>query len=54
MNLILHNILSGRIEFGDTLEEPLNIKDGRLRLAHRVIANPPFAQNYNRAAPPAH
>ena len=50
MNLILHNILSRRIEFGDVLAEPLNIKDGKLRPAHRVIANPPFAQNYNKAA----
>lgn len=50
MNLILHNILDAQIEFGDTLQEPLNVVDGRLRRFDRVIANPPFSQNYNRAA----
>lgn len=50
MNLILHNVLDAQIEFGDTLQEPLNVADGRLRQFDRVIANPPFSQNYNRAA----
>lgn len=49
MNLILHNILDARIEFGDTLQEPLNVAGGRLIQFDRVIANPPFSQNYNRA-----
>jgi type I restriction enzyme M protein len=49
MNLILHNILDARIEFGDTLQEPLNVAGGRLSQFDRVIANPPFSQNYNRA-----
>jgi type I restriction enzyme M protein len=49
MNLILHNILDAQIEFGDTLQEPLNVADGRLLQFDRVIANPPFSQNYNRA-----
>lgn len=50
MNLILHNVLDAQIEFGDTLQEPLNVAGGRLRQFDRVIANPPFSQNYNRAA----
>ncbi|MFZ2362553.1 MAG: class I SAM-dependent DNA methyltransferase [Anaerolineae bacterium] len=49
MNLILHNVLDARIEFGDTLQEPLNVAGGRLIQFDRVIANPPFSQNYNRA-----
>jgi type I restriction enzyme M protein len=49
MNLILHNILDARIEFGDTLQEPLNVAGGRLIQFDRVIANPPFSQNYNQA-----
>ena len=49
MNIILHNITKYKIEFGDTLEEPLNEKDGQLLQFDRVIANPPFSQNYNRA-----
>lgn len=49
MNIILHNITRYNIEYGDTLEEPLNEQDGRLVQFDRVIANPPFSQNYNRA-----
>jgi len=47
MNLILHNVSSGHIEYGDTIAEPLNIENGALKQFDRVIANPPFSQNYN-------
>ena len=46
MNLILHNLKSAHIEYADTLEEPLNVKDGKLLQFDRVLANPPFSQNY--------
>lgn len=49
MNLILHNISNYTIEYGDTLAEPLNIEHGSIRRFDRVIANPPFSQNYSRA-----
>ena len=49
MNLILHNISRYKIEFGDTLTEPLNVKDGRIIQYNRVVANPPFSQNYTQA-----
>lgn len=49
MNIILHNITRYNIEFGDTLVEPLNIKDGEIMQFDRVIANPPFSQNYSTA-----
>ncbi len=49
MNIILHNINKYTIEYGDTLAEPLNEKHGQLIDFDRVIANPPFSQNYNRA-----
>jgi len=49
MNIILHNINKYTIEYGDTLAEPLNEKNGQLIQFDRVIANPPFSQNYNRA-----
>lgn len=49
MNIILHNINKYNIEYGDTLDEPLNQKDGKLIQFDRVIANPPFSQNYNKA-----
>lgn len=48
MNIILHNISKYTVEFGDTLSEPLNQEGGRIRQFDRVIANPPFSQNYNR------
>ncbi|MES2688876.1 MAG: class I SAM-dependent DNA methyltransferase, partial [Bacteroidota bacterium] len=49
MNIILHNINKYTIEYGDTLDEPLNEKDGQIIQFDRVIANPPFSQNYNKA-----
>ena len=49
MNMILHNITRFTIENGDTLEDPLILEDGRIRQFDRVLANPPFSQNYSRA-----
>lgn len=49
MNLILHNITKYRIDFGDTIGDPQCVKDGRLVTYDRLIANPPFSQNYTRA-----
>ena len=46
MNLILHNLTNTHIEFGDTLADPLNLEGGRIKQFDRVIANPPFSQNY--------
>ncbi len=50
MNMILHNISRFTIENGDTLENPLLLKDGKIRTFDRVLANPPFSQNYSRAS----
>ncbi len=50
MNMILHNIASATIEDGDTLEDPKNLKDGSWQKFDRVIANPPFSQNYSKAS----
>jgi type I restriction enzyme M protein len=49
MNMILHNISRFKIENGDTLEEPLILENGQPRKFDRVLANPPFSQNYSRA-----
>jgi len=49
INLILHNITRFTVENGDTLENPQILKDGRIRTFDRVLANPPFSQNYSRA-----
>lgn len=49
MNMILHNITSFTIENGDTLEDPLILENGQVKKFDRVLANPPFSQNYSRA-----
>jgi len=50
MNMILHNISRFTIENGDTLEDPQLLENGQIRKFDRVLANPPFSQNYNRAS----
>jgi len=49
MNMILHNVTRFTIENGDTLENPLILENGQPRKFDRVLANPPFSQNYSRA-----
>ncbi|WP_462323868.1 type I restriction-modification system subunit M [Desulfoplanes sp.] len=49
MNMILHNISRFTIENGDTLEDPQILENGQIRTFDRVLANPPFSQNYTRA-----
>ena len=50
MNMILHNIPSAAIENGDTLQDPLILEGATWKKFDIVIANPPFSQNYNKAA----
>ena len=48
MNMLLHGIRSADIRQGDTLKEPLHLdQGGEIRRFDRVIANPPFSQNYS-------
>jgi len=49
MNMILHNIMRFTIENADTLEDPQIFAKGQIRKFDRVLANPPFSQNYSRA-----
>lgn len=48
MNLLLHGVPDADIRNGDTLLEPKHLEDGRLMRFDRVIANPPFSQNYTK------
>ncbi|MFH1264566.1 MAG: class I SAM-dependent DNA methyltransferase, partial [Planctomycetota bacterium] len=49
MNMILHGIRSADVRQGDTLKEPQHLDArGEIRRFDRVIANPPFSQNYSR------
>lgn len=44
MNMFLHGIIdNARIEWGDTLTDPLLVENDRLMKFHIIIANPPFS-----------
>ena len=49
MNMILHDAGGAAIENEDTLAKPQHTKNGEMRAFDRVIANPPFSQNYNKS-----
>lgn len=50
MNMIMHDVQDANIEHGDTLTEPhwSAPGGGATRQFDRVIANPPFSQNYTK------
>jgi type I restriction enzyme M protein len=50
MNLIMHDVSSGNIEHGDTLENPhwKTPDNSSVMQFDRVIANPPFSINYTK------
>ncbi|KJJ39875.1 type I restriction-modification system subunit M [Aequorivita vladivostokensis] len=48
MNMILHGIRNADIRNEDTIKKPEHIEDGKLMTFDRVIANPPFSQNYSK------
>lgn len=51
MNMIMHNIMDAQIEHGDTITTPHWKEDNdenQTKRFHRVIANPPFSQNYEK------
>ena len=48
MNMILHGVNSGHILQNDTLKNPLHLDKGEIKKFDRVLANPPFSQNYSK------
>jgi type I restriction enzyme M protein len=49
MNMLLHGISHADIRQEDTLKNPAHMDEGNeLRRFDRVLANPPFSQNYNK------
>ena len=48
MNMILHDIPDAHIENEDTLTTPRFVENGYIRQFDRVLANPPFSQNYTK------
>lgn len=49
MNMFLHNINDAQVALEDTIQAPQFIKNGYIKKFDRVIANPPFSQNYTRS-----
>lgn len=48
LNMLLHGVPDADIQLQDTLLHPRHLEAGELERFHRVIANPPFSQNYTR------
>lgn len=48
MNMIFHDIFDSHIMLGDVIGNPRNVENGRIKQFDRVIANPPFSQNYTK------
>lgn len=48
MNMIMHGIPNAHIAYEDTLVNPAFVKRNGVEQFDRVIANPPFSQNYKR------
>src|SRR4029077_4909333 len=49
LNMLLHGIRGADIQLQDTLLHPMHREAGELERFDRVIANPPFSQNYTRS-----
>ncbi len=47
MNMVLHNVLDFRIEYGDILSNPKLVDGGKLKKYDRVLANFPFSMNWD-------
>ena len=49
LNMLLHGIPGADIHLQDTLLHPMHREGGELERFDRVIANPPFSQNYTKS-----
>jgi len=49
LNMLLHGVPGADIQLEDTLLHPLHRESGELERFDRVIANPPFSQNYTKS-----
>jgi type I restriction enzyme M protein len=50
MNMFLHNINDAQVALEDTIQAPQFVESGYIKKFDRVIANPPFSQNYSRTS----
>jgi type I restriction enzyme M protein len=49
LNMLLHGVPGADIQLQDTLLHPMHREAGELERFDRVVANPPFSQNYTRS-----
>jgi type I restriction enzyme M protein len=49
LNMLLHGVRGADIQLQDTLLHPMHREGGELERFDRVIANPPFSQNYTKS-----
>jgi type I restriction enzyme M protein len=47
MNMVLHNIIDFKIEYGDVLTNPKLVEGGQLKKYDRVLANFPFSMDWD-------
>ena len=47
MNMVLHNIIDFKIEYGDVLANPKLVEGGQLKKYDRVLANFPFSMDWD-------
>jgi type I restriction enzyme M protein len=47
MNMVLHNVVDFKIEYGDVLSTPKLVENGRLKTYDRVLANFPFSMDWD-------
>ena len=47
MNMVLHNIIDFKIEYGDILANPKLVEGGQLKKYDRVLANFPFSMDWD-------
>ena len=47
MNMVLHGIVDFNITYGDTLANPKQVENGKLKTYDRVLANFPFSMNWD-------
>ncbi|WP_433431966.1 N-6 DNA methylase [Nonomuraea sp. CA-141351] len=49
MNLLLHGIRDASLKQGDTIGDPKHVSNGRLDRFTKILSNPPFSINYDKA-----
>ena len=47
MNMVIHNVIDFKIEYGDILANPKLVEGGKLKKYDRVLANFPFSMNWD-------